>query len=96
MDVAVDYCGAPDAAISLQHADCNGHIVQRTETFAVIREGVMKAASQMRGHAIIERGRGSHARAADHQPERVGQLRRPWQLHRGRFLGGECVAANLG
>ena len=34
-------------AARLQIADGDRHIVERTETFAVIREGVMKAAADM-------------------------------------------------
>ena len=52
MHVEIDDRDAVDAP-RLQHADCDRDIVERAEAFAVVREGVMKAAADVGRYAEV-------------------------------------------
>jgi hypothetical protein len=55
MDIEVDDGSAADCAFGAQHANRYGNVIQHTKTSAVIREGVMRAAAEIRRYAISNR-----------------------------------------
>ena len=95
MDVAVEDRGAANPAIALERADGDRDVVEQTESFAVIREGVMEAAAQVERGAHVQRRRGGGTGAAHHQTEPVGNAGPPRQLQRRDLVRGQTVVANL-
>jgi hypothetical protein len=59
MNVEIHDRRAGDAGLTLEHANGDGHVVERAESLAVIGERVMRAAGEIHGDAIIARGAGS-------------------------------------
>ena len=74
MDIAVDHHGAGDLAVALHAADGNRYVVDQAEAFAVIGEGVVKAASNVHAAAIPQRLLGGSNRSPGHMPERLYQF----------------------
>ena len=63
--------------IALQHPGADGDVVEHAEAFAAIGERVVRAAGQVRRHAVIERGAGRRDRRADRSARALDHLRRP-------------------
>ena len=105
VDVQIDDGDALDA-VRLQHADRHRDIVERTEAFAVIREGVVQSAAddelrQLRILSILNASK-PHAilrgfdGAADHRPESFDHGRRPRQLELRELFGRHRAISHPG
>jgi hypothetical protein len=77
MDVEIDHCGALDPTVALEQADGHGDIVEDTEPFAVIREGVVRATGEVHRDAVTQRCRRGLAGAADRAHRAREERRRP-------------------
>ena len=55
VDICVNGYGSADKALFLQAADGDGDVVQHAEAFAVVWEGVVESAAQVRGNPVFER-----------------------------------------
>ncbi len=51
--VAVDGHGAPDSSALLHHANRDRDVIDHAEAFAVIGEGMMKAAADVHADAVL-------------------------------------------
>src|SRR6266540_1690404 len=79
----------------LKNGDSDGHVVQWTESFAVIRERMVQPAAKMRGNALLEGRRRRVDAATDHQPKAVGERGNPGQCQRGDVFRSQRVVAQL-
>ena len=72
MRVAVDHCCSLDATITLQQTNRDRDIVEQTEAFAVIVEGVVKTAADIScdtARRWFDRGTSGGDRAAGHESQ---------------------------
>src|SRR5271169_1541137 len=81
VDVAVHGHGALDELPLLQAADGDGEVVDHAKTFAVIGEGVMKAAADADADAVGKRALGRQNGTAGMEHESVDHLRRVRDFH---------------
>jgi hypothetical protein len=83
MGIQVHDHRSPDRSLPLQRANGHSDIMQRAETFSVMRKGMMEAAADMKADALAQGEPRSQQRSAGPQPERILQSRTPGKIQDG-------------
>src|SRR5581483_2239909 len=81
MDVTIYGHGSCDLIVALHATDRDRYVVDHAEALAVIRKGMMEAASDVERDLIVQRVIGGKNRATGSQPESAYQFRRVGNLH---------------
>jgi len=70
-------------AIGLKAANCYGDIMNGAESFAMVREGVVETAGEIRGESIGESAAAGENRTAGGEPDSIDHFARPgnFQVH---------------
>ena len=89
MHVQIDDRRASQHSLPPQRAKRDRHVVDETEPLAVIGEGVVKAAAEMHGDALLEGQPPGKCRAARANPRGVAQRRREGHLQHELLLGAQ-------
>ena len=96
VDVEVDDGGPAGAPLGKHPADRHRHVVEQAEALAVAGEGVVEAAADVRGDAVVsvEGQPGGGQGAAGHQPEALDDRRRAGNLEPGEVFGRQGAVAH--
>src|SRR5579863_3867791 len=89
VDIAVHGHGGADLVIALHAPDGHGHVMNHAETFAVVGEGVVKAAANVNGDALFQCVLRSQDRATGRKPEGAYQVLGVRDFHLHFFAGRE-------
>ncbi len=76
MDIDIDHHRTMDAAVGLQVPNRDRHVVQHTETLAVVGKRVMEAAADVHGHPSLQRAPRGLDASSRAKKRRLDQLSR--------------------
>jgi hypothetical protein len=82
VDVHVDNQDTADETLGPEHADCRDDVVEDAEPASDVGERMVRAAAEVGGDAIGERGSGGEDRRACRTARPLDELRRPGQPQR--------------
>src|SRR5262245_36192036 len=95
MNVQIDHRSAAYSRLALQDSNCNGDVIEQTETFAVIRERVMKSTADMNAKSPLAPQACRRNGASSHQSETFDNFPGARKLELRDFFGGESARAGL-
>ena len=96
VDVGIDDHGAGNQAFGLEGADGDGNVVEGTEAFAVVGEGVMEAAADVVGGVVGEGEAGGEEGAAGGEEKAVSHGGAPGDFEGLELARGEGAVAKGG
>ncbi len=95
MDVEVNEEGSPKGFFELAFTDGDGDVVEHTESFPVIGEGMMESAADMDSESTLAGDLGSEHGSTAHDFHGFHDRGRPWDFHDHDFRLGEAALFNF-